>query len=383
MAPQTVPATVPPPPTTTPAPARVTVPAGFGPVAVTFVSPDDGWALGRSAATPGCAVLAKTSDGGRTWSQVPGPSIPDACSTNDFGGFPGFEVRFADRADGWVYTAPGASELPSRLWSTHDGGKTWSQLDVPIVGGTIGDLEAAAGQVSMVVYGPCPSGSAGCQGQTQEEILSSPVGSDQWVPSPIQPALGGGPALVPQITLWGPYGWLVNNNRTVVSGARLTPASGWAGWTPPCSTAGGQGVLAASSASDIFAVCAEGMWGTPDKGTVSSHNWLFHSTDGGKSFSAVGPVPGNNPLSFTVAPGADRTMVLDDGALGLQASFDGGRLWTTVEAGVGTSGSAVGGGWFGYVGFTTATQGVAIRYQPEATLFMTRDGGHTWSPVQF
>jgi hypothetical protein len=283
-------------------------------------------------------------------------------------------MRFADRDDGWIYTSPGGSHLPSQMWSTHDGGQTWVQVDVPSAGQTIGDLEAAGGEVSLVVYGPCQPGSTGCRGQAQEEILSSPAGSDNWVPSPVQPSVGAGPVLDPQITLWGSYGWLVNNNRTVVSGARLNPSSGWSGWTPPCSTANGAGVLAASSATDLYAVCAEGMWGTPDAGTIASHNWLFHSADGGQTFTAVGQVPGNNPLSFTVAPGNDQTMVLADGTLGLEASFDGGRTWSTV----GPAGRS-----FGYVGFTTAAQGVAISYQSGAALYMTRDGGHTWSPVQF
>jgi hypothetical protein len=35
-----------------------------------------------------------------------------------------------------------------------------------------------------------------------------------------------------------------------------------------------------------------------------------------------------------------------------------------------------------HVGFTTATQGVAI-CSPNGTMLMTLDGGHTWEPVTF
>jgi photosystem II stability/assembly factor-like uncharacterized protein len=182
---------------------------------------------------------------------------------------------------------------------------------------------------------------------------------------------------------------LLNVNRTVVSGARLDPtgpapsSSAWSAWDPPaCAKANGAGLVAAASATDIYALCAEGVWGTPDPGTTAPHNWLFHSTDGGQTFSAVGEVPGRSPLSFTVAPGSDQTIVVDDSQVGLEASFDGGRTWKTVEPGTAYSSSG-GEQWFGYVGFTTASQGVAVRYKPAPEVLITRDGGRTWSAVKF
>jgi hypothetical protein len=235
----------------------------------------------------------------------------------------------------------------------------------------------------MVVYGNCPSSQAGCQGQFEVEILTTATGADRWVPAPVQPAVGAGPVFSPALTTWGTNGWLVDNNRTVVSGARLAPGSGWTSWTPPCTHADGMGLVAASSATDLAAVCAEGVWGTPDPGTAQDHNWLFRSADGGSTFTSVGEAPGNNPQSLTVAPGNSQTIVLADSQLGLQASFDGGKTWTTVEPGLNNGTAAHPGGWYGFVGFTTANQGVALRYKSAATLFMTRDGGHTWNPVTF
>jgi hypothetical protein len=353
-------------------PARP-VPSGFQPFSVTFVSADEGWVLGASPAHR--AVLAATTDGGRTWSEANAPDI------NYVNQFPPFNVRFADQLDGWIYTNP--YNQPTELWSTHDGGLTWRSVPVPLTGGTIGDLEAAAGQADMVVYGTCPAREAGCQGQFEVEILTSPATVDNWVPSPDRPSAGAGPELSPTLTTWGNHGWLVDNNRTVVSGARLAPGSGWQAWTPACSQADGAGVLAAASSTDLTAVCAEGVWGTPDQGTSAGHNWLFHSTDGGSTFTSVGQVPGNNPQSLTVAPGHSQTIVMADSQLGLQASFDGGHTWSTALPGLTNGALASPGGWYGFVGFTTATQGVAIRYKSVPTLFMTRDGGHTWSPVSF
>ena len=353
--------------------APTPVPAGFEPLSVTFVSPHDGWALGQTSTQ---VILAATSDGGATWGKVNAPPLPHITA------FPPYNVRFADRNDGWIYTAAQTNQ-PSELWATHDAGVSWRSIPVPITGGTIGDLEAAGGQASMVVYGSCPATQSGCQGQAEVEILTSPTKLDDWVPSPFQPSIGAGPVFNPAITTWGTNGWLVDNNRTVVSGARLTPTTGWTAWTPACSKADGPGLLAASSATDLTAVCAEGVWGNPDPGTAQDHNWLFRSTDGGSTFTSVGEAPGNNPQSITVAPGAKETIVLADSQLGLQASFDGGHTWKTVLPGL-TNGTATNpGGWYGFVGFTTATQGVAIRYKSVPTLFMTHDGGHTWSPVSF
>ncbi|HMC40163.1 MAG TPA: hypothetical protein VKI19_10910 [Acidimicrobiales bacterium] len=357
-----------------PAPRPNPVPAGFEPFSVTFVSAYDGWVLGWAPCPAGrCATLAATSDAGHHWAEVGAPDISLAPGHGSDLGVPAFQVRFADRRDGWVYTSPGASHLASRLWSTHDGGTTWSQLPDPMEGATIGDLEAAGGFVHMVVYGPCPAGSSGCQGQFQEEILFAAVGSDHFVPAALAPSVGAGPALSPQVTLWGGYGWLINDNREVVSGARLTPAAGWSSWTAPCTTSGGAGYAAAASATDLAAVCAEGMWGPPDRGIPAGRNWLFTSSDGGASFQAAGPVPGQNPASITVAPGHPGTVVVADGQVGLQATFDGGRTWQTVY----------GDGSIGFVGFTTAQQGVAIRYSPVPAFVMTRDGGHTWTTVGF
>ena len=360
------------------------VPAGFQPSSVTFVSAADGWVVSTGGASDDrCFTLARTTDGGRTWYQTGTPPTGSGCtpaSTDPIR----YTVRFADSSDGWVYSN-GSSGLQGILWSTHNGGTTWEQ-QVPVQGGSIGALEASGGQVQMVDYGPCQAGSADCQGQTVEHILSSPVSTDRWKDSPTSLSIGAGPVLSPAMTLWGTGGWLINDNRTVVSGARLTPTGDWAEWRPPCAQAGGAGLVGASSASDLVAICAEGMWGTPDAGTTAGRNWLFRSYDGGSSFVAVAAAPGNQPQSVTTPPGTLATVVLADGAEGLQATFDGGTTWSTMEPGQGTAGAsgALNGGYvFDYVGFTTATQGVAVATDPSPALFMTRDGGHTWSQVSF
>ncbi len=379
MAPTIPPATAATVPATRPPSAPV--PAGFAPASVTFVSPGDGWVLGRAGTSGSCAVLARTTDGGDHWSAVNAPSIAGSCGSGQPGTGLGLALRFADPRDGWIYTTS-AGGAPSRLWSTHDGGATWTETTLPLPGATIASLEASGGYVQMVVYGTCTSGTTGCQGQAVEQILTSPVASDEWVPSPLQPPVGAGPVPSSQLTLWGTDGWLVGTDRTVVSGAELSGGTQWSAWTPPCSSAHGTGVLAAASANDLAAVCAEGVWGAPDPGLPANEDWLFRSSDAGATFSPVAVVPGHQPQSVTAAPGQPLTIVVADAQRGLLASFDGGATW--IPEAPGLSAAAPGPGHdFTYVGFTSASQGVAISSGPIPALYMTRDGGHNWTPVSF
>src|SRR6266702_3255797 len=57
-------------------PAGVALPAGFRPVDLTFINPDDGWALGSVPCPAGrCTQIARTRDGGTSWLGVPAPPL--------------------------------------------------------------------------------------------------------------------------------------------------------------------------------------------------------------------------------------------------------------------------------------------------------------------
>lgn len=85
------------PPAPTPGAGK---PAGFGPTAVSFVSPARGWVLGRSGCQD-CAGLLMTRDGGVHWTALPAPLAPlgyynsRATAVTD--------MAFADDANGFLY----------------------------------------------------------------------------------------------------------------------------------------------------------------------------------------------------------------------------------------------------------------------------------------
>jgi hypothetical protein len=319
--------------------------------------------------------MARTTDGGQSWTAA---AAPNTTVSNVYGAS-AVSVRFADPLDGWIYAVN-----PTRVWSTHDGGTVWQQVHATGLppASTITAMEASGGSVWVAVLLPNLS---------TVHLERSPVGADAWTDIDTGVPIGAGPVPSTQLVLHGRYGWLLENDRTVVGGARLNGNGQWLPWTPPCATANGIADLAASSGTDLVAVCAEGNWGPPRNlpaGAAFPSTWVFTSSDGGSSFHAVGAVPaGSNPAGSSpsgVASPAPGTIVragLQPGAGGateigvLSASFDGGRTWRAVLQ----VPSAL---QWNDLGFTTLTQGVAIATtQSGSTFYMTRDGGQSWAPA--
>ncbi len=336
----------------------VPVPGGFQPLSVTFVSAHTGWVLGTApCGQADCTILAHTTDGGSSWTDV--GRLPMTLNRSAGGGS---WVRFADLDTGWIVASAGSQA--NELWVTHDGGRSWA-LD-PNPGGasaTVLALEASDGLVHVVDLEP---------GTGVDRIFSSPVDQEAWTAATATPSFGAGPVPSSEMVLQGSAGWVVNVNRTVVGGARLNSSAGWTAWTPPCSDAHGAGYLAASSTSALYAVCAEGVWGSPAAGTTPDSEWLYASNNGGASFSVVGRVPQATAAGIiSVAPGT--ATIAQAGDSGITATFDGGKSWQRVSSVAGIT----------YLGFTTATQGVAIAETPRGSsaLLMTHDGGHTWAEV--
>lgn len=338
------------------------IPPGFQPVSVTFVSASQGWLLGSIPCSPDpCAAVLRTTDGGRTWESILAPPTTIVSAAAGTTGVSG--LRFADALDGWAYGP--------ELWVTHDGGTSWYQLALPGIADQAGvmSLEAAGGSVRVVYQDTT--------GDARMAIATSPVGKDAWAVSPTRVELGAGPVPRPQIVLHGSAGWILENDRVVTDGARLTQGA-WQAWQPPCLGTIGPADLGAADATHLVAACDVGLYATP--GGVH----LYMSSDGGASFtesSTLVPLAGESGI--TVAPPASgdwSTVVVagsqqSGGGWALVGSFDRGKTWSTVYR-------APSNASISYVGFTTSSQGVAIQTDGTTSrLLMTRDGGHTWSTV--
>ena len=164
---------------------------------------------------------------------------------------------------------------------------------------------------------------------------------------------------------------MLENDRAVVAGARLV-GKDWQAWQPPCADVAGPAYIAASSADDLVAACDVGQWSTPEGGH------LFVSHDGGVTFAATGTRTPFDLGSNVAAPAATTVMISGLGSPDavVEASFDGGRTWKGARVGSGSLSLTD-------LGFTTKTQGVVIATDEgrASQLFMTRDGGRSWSPV--
>jgi photosystem II stability/assembly factor-like uncharacterized protein len=353
----TVPTTAAPSTTTTAAPVAGPpagpVPADFSPASVTFVSTRTGWVLGPSCTSGSCPVaLLRTTDGGNSWGRIPAP--PTRYSMDSASGVR--DVRFANTQDGWAFGP--------ELWATHDGGTHWHQITVdPSPQLMVEDVEAVNGTVHAAYL------------TDKVHIATSAVGEDAWRTSPTSVELGAGPVPAARITLQGGSGWLIENDRTVVGGARLVGGS-WQPWTPPCASAGGPATLTASTATDVVALCQEGVW----SGSVLADR-VYVSTDGGTTFKLGGTVPSKPSTATVVGSPSAGTMVVggttsDELHGALFRSSDGGGTWDMVYRGDKES------AWID-LGLTTPTNGVAIVRTAGggSKLLGTRDGGRTWDTL--
>ncbi len=350
--PTTMPATTlpttPPPPTTTAAPAGTPVPADSKAAsAPSFVSVAAGFVLAAEA--DGATVLAGTTDGGTSWSEVSRPPItPADC--------PDADLQFADPNDGWL--------LCQDLFSTHDGGRTWAPVTLdgqPLVGLGLG---VGAGAVHVVAV-------TGGDAAPAFDLLVSPPDHDAFAPSGVSFAPAAGPVPTFRFAFSGNAGWVVYADRVVVGGARLGGGA-WSMWTPPCTDGGGDAhpVTSPDSVVWLTVVCNEGTW---TGGPPAVH--VVQSTDGGTTFQETAQPPPVAQCPAMTAAGSPAAGQLVVGCLSGSSSFlvrsdDAGATWTLPDKpGVSP---------WEQMQFLDATHGVA---RVDDAVVRSEDGGHHWTLV--
>jgi photosystem II stability/assembly factor-like uncharacterized protein len=344
--------------------------APLRPESVTFISPQVGLVIGLApCGDVQCLRLAKTVDAGHSWTWMTSANlsslaqaIPLTSATDQW------RLRFADAENGWI-SGP-------LLLATHNGGRTWTRIELPGLGsqnGFVGALEAADGRVFAEVAEGTDQNTFG-----PVVLFSSAVSSDSWA---AVESVTTGPAGYPggisiaQGSIWAMMHPGVVTQQAIEAHSLLYHSSDGVTWhssplpCPPTTVAS----VAAATSSHVFIVCSGGVAaGSQDK-------TAYLSTDGGANYKRVGDPPfagdfdevAASPLAFAVAAAS--------GATYIYTSFNDGHDWATTQL------PDFGGFPLTDLGFTTTTQGVAIFGDPinpqYLQLLMTRDGGHTWKTI--
>lgn len=299
--------------------------------------------------------VERTLNAGESWTSIALPAQLETLANetvSDYYPFVQLSIYFANAKDGWIYgtAQPGTSSTgvyvtpDAELWSTRNGGGTWSPIRVKSLGMKFNVLSVSAieGQVYAI----------GWRTDQTFGLWRSSVATDSWkrVNTPTLFSAAGGSSMEGALVFKGTGGWLmVGNDRGVTGSARLTRSGQWVKWTGPCSNVGsGFAVPVATSATSLVDVCTIGGYGgsvargTPRSLKIGS-NWIFTSHDGGMAF-----VP-------TIRIGADDTSQWLDQLPGLPASPSPGVIFvaTSIEKGQ-----------------------TSVEH-----LYSTRNGGHTWTSV--
>ncbi len=313
----------------------------------TWTSDDTGWVLAAHAnCSSTCrAVLLATADGGRSWQEIDGTRPRLELDRWEVELEP--HLRFANERDGWMVTPD--------LWSTHDGGATWEQVDLP---GRVLALETADGAVHAIVLE-----------QDTLRMSSSEVGSDEFTTSP--PVLPWGGVATPRVdlALAGGRGWSSVREATSTAVASLRDGV----WTESAVSCRSERAavfhIAASSAEDVVALCDERF--SDDTGFH-----LYASDDGGATFPRELPLPNGNAYGAVyelVRRGSSMLIVTlpgDNVPMATTVTSDDGATWTEpVDIGDVPLQDLV---------FTSPDRGVAIASHH---LLATDDGGLTWTEV--
>jgi photosystem II stability/assembly factor-like uncharacterized protein len=345
-------------------PVGLPVPAGFTATDLSWVTVQDGFAIGSApCGTTRCAHVLRTTDGGTTWADTSTSGLvkcPDACPSR---------VRFADTHVGYAFDRA--------LFMTTDGGATWALQPGPDTYG----LEAANGTaVRVVTRTPaCP----GCQ----FEVQRSAVGSTTWDTVKTSDEYRAGADLVRQLD-------------TVAVALKANPAGGagdahtslllsadngttWTRRDDPCGPQASNSPdevdavqLQLSLRSEVVALCQRRTFGSNGGNTT-----LTISSDGGATFSAPTGFPARTDATLVAA---GRGVLLAETHLAngteavLQRSTDDGKTWTEVARAPLHDGDLAG----AYLAFSTASTATWVP-QAGTSVWRSSDGGQTWTEHAF
>jgi photosystem II stability/assembly factor-like uncharacterized protein len=344
---------------------RSVLPDGFRAQAITFVSPDRGWILGvQTCGQAKCTNVLRTTNGGDTWRKVGRIHAP--LTYDKVAGVT--EVRFSDDLHGWAFG-------PS-LWSTDDGGATWTKLPVP-GGGTLVPVLAADSEVAYAVVSFCGLNEvpSKCDPPT---LWTTTPGSGTWT----QTSLSMRQGLVTntaRLSLNGQAAYLIVPSESNPDFVRATVDG--AHWSPrhdPCDAPDEMLVdVFATSDTGVAFLCIS------DPGFGHSSKRVFRSNDTGKTSKSFGAIGRDGIVSQLAASPNGRLFMTSWGAPGSWIyRSNAGHAWTEPlalnDGGVGWNDIVMASDQVGFV-----IHGPAALYPGNrpGELGETTDGGLTWNPV--
>jgi hypothetical protein len=357
------------PTTTTTAPVDTSTLHDVKILDLTFADVDDGWALASADCIGGpgrCPAVLRTHDG-KDWQSAPlvGFNVPgqtggcaDPCVEH---------LRFATDDIGYAFG-------PTTLEMTTDGGLHWAEQS----GGAL-FLETLKQNVIRVT-----SSHTGCPGPCDIRVQTAGLGSSSWT-TQLGPLNTAGDV---QFARGGDDAYLLLTGH-VAGGGENAPSTlyrsaddgaSWQQGGEPCPQLDREddsSAIAAGANGGVAVLC------TPH-GQVS-HQFVATSTDHGANFSAqLGRIP--YPAEQLV--GDPSTVLLATG-VAAERSTDAGRSWAPVPGPIDRP---------SFVGFESVDVGRIVAQKPSpgshrynigtlpqtgTVIWTTRDGGQSWTKVQF
>jgi photosystem II stability/assembly factor-like uncharacterized protein len=329
---------------------------------MSFIDDSHGWVLGSACDAQGnCRPgIARTDDGGASWSLLPFPSEEDLGTGVTWP--QGASIYFTSLDDGWM--------VDPLLAETTDGGATWATVTPP-------GADSVAGVVSFDGSVWAVSGCIACGTMLWESLAPGSA----FEPAPAQPPkLTGTNASFTQAMVAGSH--LILFGQT--SGGEIAISPDGRSWQLAAlpSACVGDDQLGASPAGTLLDVCAvEVGGGFAPKEAWTSMDWgskwtlLSRSTSWPPPSGAapIGQIPAwgyPNDIAMPTSLDAWMTMGRED----MYETHDGGATWTASSVPGEFEGNA---GGAGQVIFADATHGWALGAEG---LYRTTDGTN-WTPI--
>jgi len=367
-------------------------------ISLSFPTPQQGYVLSLyDCATKTCAALRGTGDAGSSWSVVPIPSqLGRRLQLESWGTYgttyATLTVHFADAKNGWIYgTVPEVTPTTAnpnwvnRMWSTHDGGKTWQQVRLDPLSLTYGVIQMATHGKWTYLFGGTNTGGA--------YLLGTRSNVDQWSSKSSAPMgmPAGGTQLVGSFTFAGDNGWFVaGNDRGFTASVRRLPDGSWGAWNGPSFKDFGSSFTPIDALNNRVLVAvglSAGIVYPPASSVPSGWNngasWLFISYNAGATFktfrklsssyqgSYYSTVPG---LPAVPVPGTILLQQATKSSYHLVRSTNWGRTWSVVLNDP-----------VSQVLFTSRTTGFALAKERSSqatfSVFRTVDAGSHWNKV--